>query len=178
MALQRIQVGGDVRFIAAPFNALVEAVEKLQHMRGSNIAITYPGGVPNFEYVGVKGGGTSSAQSSYTGPWAVVRKDDTTATVKAQGDGYPCVSRVVAGLITTVHSTDADVTITVDGEVYLHVTVSGTTYTLAFANAATLPAQTAGNYYVSLARVEFADSKIGTITQIKTSDIEIVGRVV
>lgn len=178
MMLQKLQIGADVRFIAQPFNAIVEAVEKLQHMRGSNIAITYPGGVPNFEYVGVKGGGTSSAQSSYTGPWAVVRKSDTVVTVKAAGTGYPCVSRVIAGLVTTVHAADADVTITVDGEVYLHVTVSGTTYTLAFANAATLPAQTAGNYYVSLARVEFTDSKIGTITQIKTSDIEVVGRVV
>lgn len=132
----------------------------------------------------------STPYSGYSGPWAVIDSSTTDdsdppvpipqVTIKAQDitGGYPCVSRVIAGMATVIHGTDSDVAITVDGEVYADITVTGETYSIAFANASDLPAQSDEHCYVSLARVEFKDGAITNITQVKTSDIEIAGRVV
>lgn len=122
-----------------------------------------------------RGGGSSD----YFGPWAVIEKNATTVTIKAQDatNGYLGKSLMVAGLTTKEQTTDVDVTITTTGAVYVQIMQSGGTYSFTFANAA-LPAQTAGNLYVALTYVTFASSAITGLQQAQYGQIHVAGRVV
>jgi len=117
-----------------------------------------------------RGGGLAS---DYTGPWACVQKDSTTVTIKAHDieGGYICKSLVIAGLTTTEHASDEDLTILVSGVVYAHVTESAGVYSVVFGNAATLPAQTSGHFYAPLAYVTFADGTITGLAQAQHGQI-------
>lgn len=129
----------------------------------------------------IKGGSATPASASYEyiGPWAVVQKDATTATIKAYAAGsYPSKSLVIAGLTTKEQTTDADVTISTSGVVYADITQSGGTYSIAYANTAALPAQSSTHYYVELAAVTFASGAISALNQTQYGQIHIAGRVV
>lgn len=179
MPLQRLQIGSDLRYIAAPFNALVEAVEKLYRMSGTNIAVTYPGGVPNFEYIGTRGSGSPSTSSSYSGPFAVVKKDDTTVTILGYhaDEDRNWKNYVYAGLTATEVAEQDKASITTSGYLYLDVTYSSG-YSVAVGFATSVPAQSATHYYHPLAWIECADSKISSVLQMQYGQIFIAGRVV
>lgn len=123
--------------------------------------------------------GGISGSSDYYGPWAVVQKNTTTVTVKAYAAGsYLSKSLVIAGLTTEEQATDADVTVTTSGVIYADITQSGGTYSIAYANASALPAQSSTHYYVELAAVTFASSAITGLSQTQYGQIHVAGRVV
>lgn len=121
-----------------------------------------------------------SVASDYNGPWAIIQKDATTVTVKAQdlANGYLCKSLVIAGLTTQEHATDADVTISASGVIYADITQSAGVYSIAFGNAASLPSQTSTHYFVPLAWVLFENGTIAQLVQDRHQSIEVTGRIV
>lgn len=107
------------------------------------------------------------AASKYTGPFAVIKKDDTTVTVVCLADDatYFQTSQIRSGLTVQNMTANADVTITVTGYVYAVIAYYGSAFTITFANASSMPEQTATTLYVPLARVTFTSSKIAKIMQ-------------
>ena len=113
---------------------------------------------------------------TYNGSFLVEQKNDTTVTIKAY-DGADQLgrNRITAGLESLISAADVDVTITTSGPVYAQVTYSGG-LVVAYLNAASLPAQSNGNVYITIAEVLFVDSAITKITQIQRNEIHVAGR--
>lgn len=114
---------------------------------------------------------------TYSGPFAVIKKNDTTITIKAyDGVDYLGRNRIVAGLESAIVSADTDVTITTSGPVYVKITYSsGIVYN--FYNAASLPGQVNGEVYKTIAEVLFVGGKITQRTQVQRDEIHVAGRV-
>ena len=124
------------------------------------------------------GGGSGGSGDSYKGVFKVEKKDDTTVTIK----GYAPPSRlihnnIIAGLSTLETTGDVDITVSGAGVVYMQLVYSSS-YTVSYNFAFSLPAQIDGEMYVTLASVEFADSAIKSVTQIRHDEIHIAGRFV
>jgi len=115
-----------------------------------------------------RGGGWSQPRStSYDGPFAVTKKNDTTVTVKE--------GSVIAGITeTTVPETDKSISGTC--VLYLELTYSGG-YIAALKTAAEMPELSEDNYTQQIAAITVTDSKISAITQIwESGDIVVLGR--
>lgn len=147
---------------------------------GQTIKVQTTPGAVTISAIRQAGKGNTSGGSGYAGPWAVTQKDATTTTVKAYDatNGFFSKSLLIAGLTTKEQTTDADVTISTSGVVYADITQSNGTYSIAYANAAALPAQTATHYYVELAAVVFTNSAIANLNQTQYGQIHIAGRFV
>lgn len=115
-----------------------------------------------------RGGGWSQPRStSYDGPFAVTKKDDTTVTVKE--------GSVIAG-ITEIAVPETDKSISGTCVLYLELTYSGR-YIAALKTAAEMPRLSANNYTKELAVITVTDSKISAIAQAwEAGDIEVIGR--
>ncbi|MFA5321375.1 MAG: hypothetical protein WC373_01770 [Smithella sp.] len=115
------------------------------------------------------GASAGSSSSSYSGPFAVKKKTDTTVTVLgATTTEIPAY--IILGL-DRIEYTEADVTITATGWVYLTITYSSPNYAVVGAFAAAIPAQDNTHIYHPLAYVTFAESKITSVTQIWSNGI-------
>jgi len=115
-----------------------------------------------------RGGGWSQPRStSYDGPFAVTKKDDTTVTVKE--------GSVIAG-ITEIAVPETDKSISGTCVLYLELTYSGR-YIAALKTAAEMPELSEDNYTKLLATITVTDSKISAIAQVwEAGDIEVIGR--
>ena len=115
-----------------------------------------------------RGGGWSQPRStSYDGPFAVTKKDDTTVTVKE--------GSVIAG-ITEIAVPETDKSISGTCVLYLELTYSGR-YIAAHKTAAEMPKLVSGKYIKEIAEITVTDSKISAIAQVwEAGDIEVIGR--
>jgi len=115
-----------------------------------------------------RGGGWSQPRStSYDGPFAVTKKDDTTVTVKE--------GSVIAG-ITEIAVPETDKSISGTCVLYLELTYSGR-YIAALKTAAEMPELSEDNYTKLLATITVTDAKISAIAQVwEAGDIEVIGR--
>lgn len=122
---------------------------------------------------------SENAGDTYEGPFKVINKDASTVTIKAyDGSQYYAHNYIIAGLSRIESTSDVDVTITATGSVYAKIVYSAGSYVVTYHNAASLPAQADGEYYVELAAVDFTDSKASVKQQIQYGNINISGRVV
>lgn len=113
-------------------------------------------------------GGVGSGD--YEGPFNVIQKDDTSVTV-----GTDSTNLIILGLV-SYSFTEADLTVSASGYACLKITYSiGYTYALEF--SASLPTQTATNFYIPLAYVTVADGAISAIEQLQFGAIVQSGRV-
>jgi len=104
---------------------------------------------------------------SYLGAFTVVKKNNTTITVKAyDGSTYFTHNYCIMGLDRIEQDSDTDVTITVTGIVYGKIVYSAPNYVLTFVNAAILPDQIVGEEYFTICDVVFADKAITKINQV------------
>ena len=115
-----------------------------------------------------RGGGWSQPRStSYDGPFAVTKKNDTTVTVKE--------GSVIAG-ITEIAVPKTDKSISGTCVLYLELTYDGG-YTATLKTAAEMPELSEDNYTKLLATITVTDSKISAIAQVwEAGDIEVIGR--
>lgn len=124
--------------------------------------------------------GTGSGGGEYLGPFKCVEKNSTTITVQ----GYDVSeeqffhNNVIIGLEKVENTGDSDVTITNNGVVYAHITGSPSSYSVSYLFATSLPAQTFGNVYVTLANVRFSGGVITEVNQIWDEEIHVAGRIV
>ena len=131
----------------------------------STIAVKHlPGGSFISCLINPGGGGGGGGSSTYTGPWAVIKEDDTTVRVlgyNASGQRY-IKNKVYIGT-NEVIVTEQKVTVEASGFVYLDVIPS---YDVSIATAAETPVQEDGHRYIELAYVIVVDSKVLSIEQI------------
>ncbi len=156
--------------IGPKLNRIVEYVKSLTpHGDKATIAVKQTSGGTYFSTI-LRGGRAGGAGSSgtYSGPFAVTKKTDTSVTVAA--------GSVILGLTTSAVS-EADMTgITSDVYIYLTVTYSSG-YSVVLTKGASIPAQSNTSLYIGLAKVETEDSKITTITQYQYGNHYAAGRV-
>jgi len=124
---------------------------------------------------------TSAAASSYSGPFAVVKKDDTTVTVQGYNfdEGRYFNNEIDIGLGTNIQVAEADISgITTDSVIYVKITYSNGNYTAVLgSHISTLPAGTDTEYYERIAFVHCSAGKIADITQCQ-GFVKIIGRFV
>ncbi len=124
----------------------------------------------------------SASGSTYSGPFAVIDSSaDGTVQVTVCGtnsiEGRNFTSQIILGLTVKTFA-EANLSISASGYVYLKITYSSSDYIIELKTAAALPAQTATEYYVPLAWVDYASSAISGITQLQFGQIQAAGRIV
>ncbi len=113
--------------------------------------------------------GGSSGDATYDGPFAVVKKDDTTVTVYGYNlDAGRLFNSYIDLGTDRIEFTEADVIITASGWVYLDITYSSPNYAASAAFAAAFPSQSTTHQYIDLAYVLFSDGIITSILQTRT----------
>lgn len=126
--------------------------------------------------------GSSSGSFEYSGPFAVIDSSSSgTVQVTVCGanstEGRNFTSQIILGLTVKTFA-EANLSISASGYVYLKITYSSSDYVVELKTAAALPAQTATEYYIPLAWVDYADSAISGITQFQFGQIQAAGRIV
>ena len=153
---------------------IIELILSGRPIQGPGILISKRSGGYFFEIDPKAGGG-----DSYQGPFKVVKKNDTNVTIM----GYDVSKEqfihnyIIAGLSRFEDTGDTDKGVSGNGVIYAKITHSGS-YAVEYLFATSLPAQTNGNVYVSLADIRFSSGKITKVTQIQFGEIHIAGRLV
>ena len=168
---QRFKSGETLKTDIGPkLNQMVDFMKSLV-VNGdkSTIAVKHlPGGSFISCLINPGGGGGGGGSSTYTGPFAVTKKDDTHVTV--------ATGTVVLG--TTIESVvTADKEVTAMGYIYLDISYSSG-YVISIESETFFPAQSNTNLYILLASVIVDDSKISAIIQSQYGIHYVAGRVV
>jgi hypothetical protein len=121
----------------------------------------------------------SESSAEYAGPFAVVKKDDTTVTLQgynADKDRY-CYNPLILGL-KTYDVAERDISVSASAWIYMKITYDGSDYQLAFSAETGFKDQTATEFYIPLAYVKCGgDGKITDIIQLQYGNIIHPGRV-
>ena len=162
--------------IGPKLNHIVDRVNRDIKGDGKTIAVNELGNSICIQYIGSRGGGVGGGSSDYSGPFAVVKKDDTTVTVY----GYNATAKryfynyVDIGIETPIIVAETDKTISSSAWVYLKIAYSST-YTITIETASTFPAQTNTELYIRLASVAVESSKISEIIQYHYGNVNLIG---
>jgi hypothetical protein len=122
---------------------------------------------------------TADGDSKYNGPFAVVRKDDTTVTLLGYNadKGRYWYNTLILGL-KSYDVQERDISVSESSWIYMKITYDGSDYQIEFSAEAEFREQTEEEFYIPLALAQCGDDgKITRVTQVQYGNIIHPGRV-
>jgi len=150
--------------------AVNRSLERIYPLEGRGIVLERTAAGTRIHATGTGGssGGSSGGSTEYNGPFAVVKKTDTSVTVYGYNVTAPANRQfrayAILGLISREFTESEVSSITSTGWVYLEIS-SG--YAVSAKFATSLPPQDNTHIYHPIAHIVCADSKISSITQLQ-----------
>jgi hypothetical protein len=124
------------------------------------------------------GVGSTAEDSGYYGPFAIVKKDDSTALMYGYNSSKERYfhNYVNIGLNAPLDVPEQEISISANAWIYLKITYNDG-YTIEVKNGSDFPAQTNDSLYMQIAFVSVSDSKISEIIQYQYGSLSLVGRI-